>query len=374
MRIAVVGNSSSTLIKFRFSLMKKLSDSHEVFAVAPSFNIAERSLLLEYKIRPIEIPLSRAGLNPVKDINSFLQLTQFFMSFRIEACLNYFIKPVIYAGLAATFAGVPGRIALIEGLGFSFTRSDRPATWKKKLLQAFITFLFNISLPFYHRVLFLNMDDEKQVRDLIKLPFHSEVIGGIGVDLQDFHHPQKTFSSKLNFLFIGRMLKEKGINEFISAARRFSEAAPEHTFTLIGETDENPGSLKKNELVEMIKGSKIEWVGQVSDVKEYLKKADVFVLPSYREGVPLSTQEALAMGLPLITTDVEGCRETILNGVNGILIKSQSVDELTRAFKYLHENKQLLPVFGANSRKLAEEKFDSHIQDSKVFSILTQKY
>jgi glycosyltransferase involved in cell wall biosynthesis len=141
-------------------------------------------------------------------------------------------------------------------------------------------------------------------------------------------------------------------------------------FLLVGGLDSNPGGISKNELELSIENTNIEWIGPVQDVRPYIVKSDVFVLPSYREGIPRSTQEAMAMGKAILTTNVQGCRETVMPGINGVMITHRSAGELAKAFTYYHENRHLILEFGRESRKIAEKKFDSRVKDQTLMQIL----
>ncbi len=164
---------------------------------------------------------------------------------------------------------------------------------------------------------------------------------------------------------VARLIKEKGVVEFIEAAKKFKHG-PQASFTLVGGLDINPGSLTEDELQFLLKDSSIEWVGKVDDVKPYLQKCDVFVLPSYREGLPKSTQEALAMGKAILTTDVPGCRETVLPFENGLLVKPKDVVSLYEGMLYFLKNRDQISPMGLKSREIAEKNFDVKIQTDKL--------
>jgi len=170
---------------------------------------------------------------------------------------------------------------------------------------------------------------------------------------------------------LGRLLKEKGVYEYIEAAQRVKQLYPEVRFLLVGGTDDNPGSVPDAYLRSMVSRGILEWPGKVSNVQDYLRESSVFILPSYyREGVPRSTQEAMALGRPIITTNVAGCRETVEDGINGFLVPPRNVNALVDAMTRFIENPQLITMMGKQSRRLAEERFDIRKQTEKLVSFL----
>lgn len=372
-KIAIVGSASDALINFRLSLLEHLAKENEVYAVCPSFSPDQIEILVKMGVTPVVVAFNRFGLNPFKEIASIFNLCRFFMDYKIDVSLSYFIKPVIYGTIAAFLVGIKKRVALVEGLGFFFTWQDSNMTTRQKLLKFIISTLFKISLPLAHKVVFLNDDDLEEVQNLVSVPLDTYMLGGIGVDLIEFAYASKTTNSnELVFILVARLLREKGIIEYLEAAVQTCNQYPDVHFWIVGAMDLNPGAINEKELRKYLTHSNIKWLGEVKDVRPLLKKADVFVLPSYREGVPKSTQEALAMGKPVITTDVQGCRETVIHGVNGLLIKSRSSDELAKAFEYFIQHKELLAPYGLESRMLAEKRFDSRVKNQLLTEILLE--
>ncbi|WP_331838638.1 glycosyltransferase family 4 protein [Hydrogenophilus thermoluteolus] len=169
---------------------------------------------------------------------------------------------------------------------------------------------------------------------------------------------------------VAHMLREKGVLEFVAAARRIKANYPEVRFVLVGGLHPNPGSIQKEEIESWVREGVVEWAGQVADVRPWLAQTSVFVLPSYREGVPRSTQEAMAMARPVITTDAPGCRETVMDGVNGFLIPPRDVDALVAAMERFIANPNLIRSMGTESRRLAEERFDVRVVNQRLMQIL----
>lgn len=367
MRIAIIGNSSDTLIMFRLSLMKLLSQKHEVYAVCPSFTWDETELLKQWGIKAYPLPINRFGLNPFNEFKTIVRLIQFYLEEKIDVSFCYFIKPVIYGTVAAYLTGVRRRIALIEGLGYFFTEGE--INFKKRILRAVIRLLFKISLPRAHKVIFLNPDDRNEVEEILA-PLDSYILGGIGVDLNIFFHSPPTVDKNINFLMVARVLKEKGVIEYLTAAKNVASKFPQANFWLAGGLDNNPGAINEEELRSYLTMPQLKWWGAVSNIPEVIRASHVFVLPSYREGVPRSTQEAMAVGRAVITTNVSGCKETVTHGLNGFLVSPKSTEELEQAFEAYLNNHDLIIKHGLNSRKIAEIKFDALRKDEILLTLI----
>ena len=198
------------------------------------------------------------------------------------------------------------------------------------------------------------------------------ILGGIGLDLDDYnYHPIETIDSSINFLFIGRMLKEKGIHDFAAAAEIIKQVYPNVQFTVLGELDlSNPGALQQSELDRLTSLNIINYLGQVDNVQKWIADSHIFVLPSYREGVPRSTQEAMAIGRAIITTDVPGCRETVIDGVNGFLVEKWNPQALAEKMIYFIEHPEQIKKMGYESYKIAQDKFDAHKVNKRLINML----
>jgi glycosyltransferase involved in cell wall biosynthesis len=172
------------------------------------------------------------------------------------------------------------------------------------------------------------------------------------------------------FLMIGRLILEKGVIDFVEAARRVRFACPGVRFVLVGGLDPKPGSLTKEDVRAWVAEGIIEWAGEVGDVRPFLREASAFVLPSYREGVPRSTQEAMAIGRAVITTDVPGCRVTVRDGVNGFLVPPRDPEALARAMMRFVHDRELAVTMGAESRRIAEADFDVHVVNARLLGYM----
>jgi glycosyltransferase involved in cell wall biosynthesis len=368
--VVLIGNAVEELINFRGSLIKAIiADGHRVVAFAPDYTLASRQAVQALGAEPAGYPLKRTGITPLSDLRSMLALRKALTNIRPDVVLSYTIKPVIWGTLAAWLAHVPRRIAMIEGLGFVFIDDNNQPSIKRKFLRGIVFQLYRLALACAHRILMLNPDD---VQYFIShgLAAKNKIlnIGGIGVDLAAWAITSLP-SPPITFCLAARLLREKGICEYIEAARTIKARHPDTRFLLLGRLDENPGALQAEEVKQWIAEGLIEWPGHVS-MRDWLAQTSVFVLPSYREGVPRSTQEAMAMGRPVITTNVPGCRETVIDGINGYLVPPRNATALAAAMEKFILDPGLISKMGKASRQIAEEKFDVRRINAVILRIL----
>jgi glycosyltransferase involved in cell wall biosynthesis len=361
MRVAILGNQAFSLLNFRGELIRAMvKHGHEVLALAPDYDEAGREAVRALGAKPMDYSLSRTGLNPLRDLKDFVFLIFLLRRLKPDLLFCYAIKPVIYGTLAGWVAGIPKRFAMIEGLGYAFIQTGEKEGPKRRFVRFTAQFLYRLALPRATKVFFLNQDDLKEFVSKGLVPKEKAfLLGPIGVDLEHFK-PAPPVKSPVTFLFVGRLLREKGVLEFVEAARRIKAKYPDTRFIVLGGLDTNPGAIPRKEVEGWVKEGLIEWPGHVADVRPYLAQASVFVLPSYREGVPRSIQEAMAMARPIITTDAPGCRETVIPGVNGFLVPVRNVDALVSAMERFINEPELIERMGKESRRIAEERFDVH--------------
>lgn len=362
MKVTLISqNVSPGLVIFRKELIQTLSaQGHKVYCFAIDFTDATREQVKKLGGIPVEYSLNRTGLNPFRDIRDTWALSRQLKEIKPDLMFSFFAKPVIYGSLAAKLAGVPKRIGMLEGLGFTFTEQPFPLPFKTKLIRWVQVQLYRLSVPLLDKIIFLNPDDPKDLLEKYGIKAKQmEVLGAIGLDLTNYAFVQPN-TLKHRFIFIGRLLAEKGINEYIGAAKLVKQKYPEAEFVVLGGLDEgNPGGLRKAELEALIKENIITYPGHVDDVSRWIAEASVFVLPSYyREGVPRSTQEAMAIGRAVITTDVPGCRETVEHGVNGFIVPKWDEKALAKTMIKFIETPELIEKMGLESYRIAQEKFD----------------
>lgn len=372
MRIFILGTVGGSIIGFRSDLIKQLvKQGHTVFALAVDYTDEQRALVRVMGAEPIDYSFNRSGLNPRTDITNTITLARLLKSLKPDLVFSFFAKPVIFGTLAARLAGVPRCIAMLEGLGFAFTEQPNGLPFKTKLIRSVQVLLYRLAFLFLERIIFLNPDDPVDLVDKYKLKVQQvSVLGGIGLKLADYPYsvPQ---SEPVRFIFIGRLLAEKGINEYITAAKLVKQQYPKAEFVVLGGLDEaNPGGLTQQQLNSLIEQDVVIYPGHVNNVHEWLAGSSVFVLPSYREGVPRSTQEAMAIGRPVITTDVPGCRETVVDGVNGFFVPPWSPEALAEKMIRFIQQPELIETMGKESYRIAQEKFDAQEVNERLVGML----
>jgi glycosyltransferase involved in cell wall biosynthesis len=312
--------------------------------------------------------MSRAGLNPLKDFSTFMALWGLMRRVRPNKVLSYTIKPVIYGTLAAALSGVSQRYAMITGLGYAFTGQ---ATGLRQYVQKVVQLLYKLALARASKVFFQNPDDRALFKHLGLVPAQTPtvVVNGSGVDVASFT-VQPLPTSNIHFLLIARLLGDKGIREYAQAARLLKIQYPEVSCSLVGWVDQNPSSIKQEELESWVNSGDLHYLGKLEDVRPAIAACSVYVLPSYREGTPRTVLEAMAMGRAIITTDAPGCRETVVHGDNGFLVLIQSVESLLSAMIRFVENPKLASSMGIRSREIAENKYDvNKVNDVMLFEM-----
>jgi glycosyltransferase involved in cell wall biosynthesis len=368
--IAIISNNAFSLINFRGPLIQALvAEGTCVFALAPDYSDELRQQVKMLGAEPINYNLVRTGMNPVMDCFNMFRLALLLRSLRPDVTFAYFIKPVIFGTLAAWLARVPYRVSLIAGLGYVFTESSEGWSRKRLLLRTGVSWLYQFALGRAHRVVFQNEDD---ITEFVQAGLVAAAkvihISGTGVDLNQWI-ASPPCTHPITFLLAARLLLEKGIGQYADAARQIKVQYPEVRFVLLGGLDLNPGSLKISDVQAWVDEGLLEWPGHVP-VQPWLMQTSVYVLPSYREGLPRSTQEAMAMGRAVITTDAPGCRETVDDGVNGFLVPVRDVNALVVAMRHFIENPDLIEIMGKQSRRLAEERFDVGRINTKLLEVL----
>lgn len=354
--------------------MRRLAEQGVVvYAMAPDFDYSTRMQVESVGATPVDINFQRTGMNPLHDLWCAISLARKLARIQPDVVLTYFVKPVIYGILASWVVRIPHRVAMIEGLGYVFTpQLNRFFTIRHfghEMLRFAVARMYRFSLACAHKVIFLNRDDSAEfVNDRLVDKRKVELLGGIGVDLDEWSC-NSVQSEPVTFLLVARLLREKGIVEYICAARKIKSLHPNVRFLLLGALDTNPGALARDDVDSWVREGLVEWPGHVK-VKPWLENASVFVLPSYREGVPRSTQEAMAMGRPIITTDAPGCRETVVEGLNGYLVPARNVEALVVAMTRFLDNPELITSMGLHSRRLAVDRFDARKVNSRIMNIL----
>jgi glycosyltransferase involved in cell wall biosynthesis len=369
--IVVVCSYARSLIDFRGTLLTSfIEKGFEVFALAPVdaefARIQDR--LATKRIQLLALDLDRNGLNPWVDIKAYYQIRKFFKDLKPSFVVAYTAKPVVYCGLAVRFIEGCSYFPLITGLGYAFTEGHG---FKRRLVRWLSSVLYVKALASAKTVIFQNPDDKDLFLSLGILAANASVgvVNGSGVDLS-VYRPLK-IPDKPVFLMVSRILVDKGVREYVMAAQIVHQQYPEVVFLLAGGMDPNPAGIKWSEIKTWIASGSIQYLGEVRPISDALKKCRYFVLPSYREGTPRSVLEALASGRPVITTDVPGCRQTVINGVNGYLVKPRDSRDLANSMIMMLENSnEILRAQALASLQIARDRFDVEKVNAQIFKIM----
>lgn len=366
--VIIASNTMWYLKNFRLPLMLELrARSVSVVAVARADDSADA--LRAAGLRTLDLPMARKGMNPLGDLGTFARFVRVYRKERPAVVLHNTIKPVIYGSLAARATGVPCILNMVPGLGYVYADN----TLGRVLLRRLVEALYRLALASSRTVFFQNRDDRDHFvgRRLVDAT-RAVVTNGSGVDLKHFAYtPPRRAEGECVFLFVGRLLKDKGVLEFLAAARRLHARVPAARFRLLGFLDEgNPSGISRADLDEHTVPGSIDYLGSATDVRPALRDADVVVLPSYREGVPKALLEAMAVGRPIVTTDAPGCREVVAPGVNGLLIPPRNAEALETAMASLVSDPGRREAMGRAGRTIAEERFDVRAVNAMILSAM----
>ncbi len=357
--ILLTASLSSSLRNFRGPLIEALRDAgHQVHAAAPDLtsDTQTHDWLTARGVVCHDVPIARAGFGPLADLRALWALWRLMRHLRSDVFLGYTIKPVIWGLIAARLAGVPQRVALITGLGYAFTDG---AGGIRRAVKALARGLYKVALRSATLVFFQNDDDRADFAAMGLLPSGTvvRVVAGSGIDLAQFPL-QPLPHGPVRFLLIARLLGDKGILEYAQAAQSVRRDWPEVEFHLVGGTDPNPAGIPEAEVRTWHSAGDIHWHGAQADVRPFLARCHVFVLPSYREGTPRTVLEAMATGRAVITTDAPGCRQTVAEGDTGFLVPLRDAPALAGAMIRLLQDPVLIARMGVAGRARAEKHFD----------------
>jgi glycosyltransferase involved in cell wall biosynthesis len=352
-RIAIVANSCWNIYNFRMELIQHWQlAGHEVIVIAP---VDEYIYYLKKFPFVKHIPLRNIVARKISFFKDLILLKELFRIYKTEQpviIFHFTIKPNIYGSLAARFLGIQS-VSTITGLGYAFTNRN---------FKIFVHGLYSLALAKNKTVVFHNAADMSYfIKNNIVSFNRSLVIPGSGVDIQKFYYLPKTRDhNKTVYLFIGRILKDKGIVEFVKAAQLAHSIIKHAEFWIIGEFNpDSKNSISPENLVEWTESRIIQYHGNVQNVSQFIKESDIVVLPSYREGLPRAILEAMSMEKPVIVTDVPGCTELVQQEWNGIKVKVRDTHALSRAMVQLYnmsENERR--IWGKNGRELVKQKYD----------------
>lgn len=353
--ILINASLAESLVNFRGDLIKALVCKGLIVHVsAPELTEELAAELRSIGAQPHSLHLDRAGQDPVNDVRYFVEMLRLQRQVRPDLILNYTIKPNIWASLAARLLQIPA-FSMVTGIGYMMLKGKG---LKRKIVQLIARTLYGVAVSSNRAVIFQNKDDAQAfIAARIVRAEQVRLVRGSGVNVDRF--APAPLPEKPIFLMIARLLRTKGTREYCEAACALKASVPEARCILVGPPDAGPDGLPASE-IEALSNGAVEYVGPQSDVRPFLAQASVYVLPSYREGTPRSVLEAMAMGRAVITTDAPGCRETVVQGVNGVLVPVGDAAKLAEAMMMLAGDAAKRSAMGSSSHKMATEIFDVH--------------
>lgn len=372
MKVVLFANTEWYLYNFRRSLALALRDAgHDLLLISPPGPYGEKLLALGLRWQPVA--MDRSSLNPLREAALLWRLWRLFRCESPALVHGFTIKCAVYGALAARLAGVPARVNSVTGLGYVFTSEDL----KARLLRPLVRGLLKLALGGRGERLILQNPDDVALFERAGLVDASQVrmIAGSGVDCLRFvartaHQDDAAGTRPLRVLLASRLLWDKGIAEYIVAARRLRGEGRAIRFLLAGAPDPgNPSGVPEDTVRAWQAEGVIQWLGHVEDMPGLLANVDLMVLPSYREGLPKSLIEAAACGLPLVTTDVPGCREVVIDEVDGLLVPPRDAESLANAIARLHDDPALAQRLGETARSKALAKFDECIVIERTLAV-----
>jgi glycosyltransferase involved in cell wall biosynthesis len=353
-RVLLVGNDADYFLTHRLPLAVRLAELGYDIHVAVPFECNDQ----RFEHRPFvthRIALQRGGVHVGQEVQTMFELLRLYRRLRPEIVHNVTLKPTLYGGFAARLTGVPIVVNAMTGLGFVFTSS----TIKARFIRMIAKWPLRVACRRRNvTMIFQNPEDRQTFADLgITNRDGSVLIRGSGVDTRAFQPAEGIPMSEPIVMVVSRMLWDKGIAEFVASARILKKEGVRARFVLVGGTDPNPSSVPESVLRGWVDEGVIEWWGRRSDMPQVWRQAQIACLPSYAEGLPKSLLEAAATGLPLVATDIPGCREIVRQNVTGILVPKGDANELAAALRTLIADSELRSRLGANARAIAENEF-----------------
>ena len=367
----IIGVEPFSLLNFRGDLIKRiLSEGHRVIALACGATPEQVREIEALGCTYINYDVERTGLNPLRDLRTLGQLIRIVLKNRPSHVLAYTIKPVIWAGIALWFFRSVKFIPLITGLGYAF---NSPST-RGRIIRSMATVLYKGSLSRADTLIFQNKDNLETFASLgiISSTTPRNIVNGSGVNTRHFaFHQAANNGTYINFLMIARLLRDKGVLEYLHAARAIRCKWPRTEFLLVGPEDSSPNAVPKAELESFIRDGTVTYLGEALDVRAAIQNCHVFVLPSYHEGVPRTVLEAMSIGRPILTTDVSGCRETVVASMNGWLVPAADTAALEEKMSWFIKNSDEIQAMGLQSRRYVEQRFDVEKVNLKMIDILS---
>ena len=355
--IVIIGTHPEMLLNFRGDLLRDLVEKkHLVIVLTASATVETKALIELMGATHRSFLVERNGLNPIADLRTFFDLRRQIKLIKPDVVLAYTIKPVIWGGLALRASRCrSGFVCLITGTGMAMQLGGT----RQNLLRLVVHSLYRAALKRAQSIIFQNIDNKNEfIKTGIVEAAKAYVVDGSGVNLAEFKFSHLPAPNPFVFLTIARLLRAKGLFELARAAEIVKQRYPDVIFRLVGPTDSSRDRVSSEALEAWGKQKLIEYCGPVSDVREFLSKAHVFVLPSYHEGLPRAVLEAMATGRAIVTTNAPGCRETVEEGSNGFLVPVGDHVVLAERMLWLIQNQDVCARMGERSRRISAERFD----------------
>lgn len=362
--LCLVANTAWSMWNFRRGVMAAmLSAGYRVTVVAPEDESAPKIRALGCDF--IHLDMSAKGVNPVEDIKLAIRLAKLYRSLSADFIIHYTIKPNVYGSLAARYCNVPS-LAITTGLGYTFVNDN--------LVSKIARFLYKVAFRFPKAIWFLNEDDRSEFVKRGLVPENKTmVLHGEGVDT-DYFAPllNPNNDGKIRFLLVARMLWDKGVGEYVEAARHIKAKYPNTTFQLLGACGvANPSNIGQEQINEWVNEGVVEYLGTTQDVRPIIAQADCVVLPSYREGIPRTMIEAAAMAKPTIVSDVPGCRDVVLHGETGLMCQVKNAQSLIFNLEgFINMDVEKRSAMGDRARQWVISSFDESIVIEKYLKML----
>ncbi len=345
------------MYNFRVEVLRSLiAQGKQVYVLAPRDNYSAK--LISEGVHYIPLEIDNYGMNPLRDLKLLWTLFRTYRTYRFDKIYHYTIKPNIYGSIAAYLAKIHTHVAVVTGLGKMFR-------FKSPLTSFLANNLFKVACRINSQTWFLNIhDQQKFIQEGICPKHKSLVLPSEGINISKFRPGKKTQTPLIRFLFAGRLLKQKGIELYLQAAKIFKLTYPNVRFEVLGFIDENnPDAITYKEIGQWHQQGFIKYLGSTEDVRPYIQRADCIVFPSfYQEGLSRILLESASMATPIITSDQVGCREVVINRVTGYLCKKKSLASLVTCIEtFLSLSPRDREIMGAAARQRVKERYDMEL-------------
>jgi len=368
--VLIVSNCTWYLYNFRKELLSALKNKgYNLILVSPIDKYYLK--ISKYFIKKENLFLVRSSENPILEIITLLHLFLIYLKYKPDLVHHFTIKPCIYGGIIAKLTGIKNKINHITGLGPSFYSNRKKIKFVNKILHPFYRYAFNDKKNNLINIFHNNSDKNTFITKLIAKAEHTRTIYGSGIDINHYKYniPRK-FNKEIKLLFPARLIKEKGIVELINACNDLWDSNYRFTLNIAGEIDTQNRSYVKNKRFKLIQDNpNIIFLGKCNNMREIYKKMDMVILPSWREGLSKSILESAAMSLPIITTNVPGCNDIIVNEYSGLLVPLRNKEKLKSAIKIYLKNPELALRFGMNARKTVSKIFTVEKINNQILKI-----